>query len=55
MAKWHVKVTTDIGWLMLPIGSYYRTKADAEKDAEKARTLKDVVSAEVVKEEKRTA
>lgn len=50
MAKYYVKVTTTIGWLMLPIGSYYRTKKDAFEDAKKARTLKDVVSAVVLDE-----
>jgi hypothetical protein len=46
--KWYLVITTTIGTLDLgKLGNYYRCKADAEKDAERARTLPDTVKVEV--------
>lgn len=49
--KWYLVVTTTIGRLDLgAFGNYYRRKADAEKDAERARALDFVVNVEVKNE-----
>ena len=46
--KWYLAITTTIGVLDLgALGNYYRRKADAEKDAERARKLPDTVKVEV--------
>ena len=46
--RWYLVITTTIGVLNLcQLGNYYRRKADAEKDAERARSLPDTVKVEV--------
>ncbi len=46
--NWYLVITTTIGVLDLgAFGNFYRRKADAEKDAERARTLPDTVKVEV--------
>jgi hypothetical protein len=47
--NWKVKVITDNGSLILPLNGSYRTKTDAEKDAERARSLPGTIKADVVK------
>lgn len=46
--KWYLVITTTIGTIDLgSFGNYYRRKADAEKDAERARALPFMVNVEV--------
>ena len=46
--KWYLVITTTIGVLDLgALGNYYRRKADAEKDAERARALPGTVKVEI--------
>ena len=47
--KWTVKITTDIGWLELPLGGYYKTKKEAEDVAKKAEAVPGTVKVEVLK------
>ena len=51
--SWKIKVTTDVGSLVHPLHGSYRTKRDAEKDAERARKLPGTVSAEVFDKKRR--
>lgn len=48
---WHLVIKTDVGTLDLGKipGHYYRTKKDAEKDAERARKLPGTLKVDVVK------
>ena len=46
--SWKIKLTTDVGSILLPLNGSYRTKADAEKDAEKAKDVPGFVKAEVI-------
>lgn len=50
-AGWFVKITTDIGSLMLPFGTHkgYTTKREAEKIAKQAKDVPGTISVEVVK------
>ena len=45
--SWKIKLTTDVGTLILPLQGSYRTKKDADKDAEKAKNVPGFVKAEV--------
>jgi hypothetical protein len=46
--KWYLIITTTIGRLDLgSFGNYYRRKADAEADADRARKLPFVVNVEI--------
>ena len=48
--KWFIKLTTDVGWIELPLDPKgYKTKKEAEEQAELAKGVPGFVSVEILK------
>lgn len=47
--KWAVKLTTDVGFLELPLNGYYKTKKEAEEVANKAKNVPGTIKVEILK------